>query len=138
MSYTVLSPLRFFLSGLGICRRSASGRPALLALTLCFLSGLFSLSALAAPLPNTPAVPKAARLTPSGGLLEVEQQAPVVSTDGASQVRVELPAGAENFQVSIPGHTIVRWAFLPQTLDQGGNLAKLREERQHALMTLAG
>ena len=138
MSYTVLSPLRFFLSGLGICRKSASGRHALPALALCLLSALFPLGAQGAALPNAPAAPQAARLTPSGGLLEVEQQASVVSADGASQVRVVLPAGAENFQASIPGHTIVRWAFLPQTLDQGGNLAKLREERQHALMTLAG
>lgn len=138
MSYTVLSPLRFFLSGLGICRKSASGRHVLPALMLCFLSGVFPLGAQAAALPNAPAAPQTARLTPSGGLLEVEQQAPVISADGASQVRVVLPAGAENFQVSVPGHTIVRWAFLPQTLDQGGNLAKLREERQHALMTLEG
>ena len=122
MSYTVLSPLRFFLSGLGICRKSASGRHVLPALMLCFLSGLFPFCAQAAALPNTPAAPQAARLTPSGGLLEVEQQAPVVSADGASQVRVVLPAGAENFQISIPAHTIVRWALLPQTLDQGGNL----------------
>lgn len=137
MSHTFLSPLRFFFSGLGICHKSASWRLVLPALALCFLS-LFPLCVQAAALPNTPAVPQAARLTPSGGLLEVEQQAPVVSADGASQVRVVLPAGAENFQVSVPGHTIVRWVFLPQTLDQGGNLAKLRVERQHALMTLEG
>lgn len=138
MSYTVLSPLRFFLSGLGICRKSAGGWHALPALALCLLSSLFPLGAQGAALPNAPVAPQAARLTPSGGLLEVEQQAPVVSANGASQVRVVLPAGAENFQVSVPGHTLVRWAFLPQTLDQGGNFAKLREERQHALMTLAG
>ena len=50
MSYTVLSPLRFFLSGLGICRKSASGRHVLPALMLCFLSGLFPVCAQAAAL----------------------------------------------------------------------------------------
>lgn len=142
MPYTVLSPLRFFFFHSGRCRKAGGRRQVLPAWAV--LSGLFALFALwpgsapAAALSDAPAAPQAVQLTPSGGLLEVEQQAPVVTANGASHVRVVLPAGAENFQATVPGHTIARWAFLPQQLDQGGNLAKLREERQRALMTLAG
>ncbi|WP_374290264.1 DUF4139 domain-containing protein [Desulfovibrio desulfuricans] len=117
------------------------GRPSLalaLLLALCSLISLVCGEALAAGLPNAPTPPRTARITPSGGLLEVEQQAPVLTANGLSQVRVVLPAGAENFQISVPGHTIARWSSVPQTLDQSGDLAKVREERQHAVMTLTG
>jgi len=87
---------------------------------------------------NTPAAPQTVRLTPSGGLLAVEQQAPVVAAEGASVLRIVLPAGAENFQITVPGHAIARWSAAPQILDQNSALAKLRAERQHAIMTLSG
>ena len=139
MSYTILSSLRLFPSDPCLCRKPVSGRLVLSCLTvICAMICLFAGKSLAADLPNAPIAPQSARLTPSGGLLEVEQQAPVVTVNGTSQVRVVLPAGAENFQVSVPGHTIVRWAFLPQPLDQSGNVGKLREDRQQAIMTLAG
>ena len=136
----IASPL-FFLSRSVKCQRRGGRQtvPAMaLLLLLCAMTGFFFTSAHAASLSNAPTPPRTARLTPSGGLLEVEQQAPVLTANGTSQVRLVLPAGAENFQISVPGHTIVRWASLPQTLDQSGDLAKMREDRQHALMTLAG
>lgn len=92
----------------------------------------------AAPAPNAPVAPRSVRLTTSGGLLAVEQQAPVDTAGGESVLRIVLPAGAENFQIVVPGHTIARWNDVPQTLDQNGALARLRAERQHAVMTLSG
>ena len=124
------------------CRQRRGGPQAglglALLLALCALFSLSFTSAHAAGLSNTPTSPRTARLTPSGGLLEVEQQAPVLTANGISQVRVVLPAGAENLRLSVPGHTIVRWASVPQAIDQSGELAKMREDRQHALMTLSG
>ena len=108
-------------------------------LTLLCVAGILPpCGAVAAPLSNAPVAPRTARLTPSGGLLEVEQQAPVLTANGVSQVRVVLPAGAENFQISVPGHIVARWVSVPQTLDQSGDLAKMREERQRAVTALAG
>ncbi|MTJ93101.1 MAG: DUF4139 domain-containing protein [Desulfovibrio sp.] len=137
----IASPL-FFIFSSNPCRQRHKGRQAAtglaLLLTLCALLSLSSTSALAAGPANGPAAPRIARLTPSGGLLEVEQQAPVITSNGTSQVRVVLPAGAENLRMSVAGYTIVRWASLPQAIDQSGDLAKMREERQHAIMTLSG
>ena len=138
---SIASPWFFLFRSMPRQRRGGGGQAVLalaLLLSLCVMVGFSFTSACAASLANAPAPPRTARLSPSGGLLEVEQQAPVLTANGTSQVRVVLPAGAENFQISVPGHTIVRWASVPQTLDQSGDLAKMRDERQRALMTLAG
>ena len=95
-------------------------------------------TAWAAPDAALPVAPLAARISPSGGLLKVEQQAPTTDGENANQLRIVLPAGAENFQVSVPGHTVVRWSLAPQALDPNGGLGRLRAEKQHALMTLCG
>ena len=142
MSHARIASLVFFRCSFISCRKRRSGPQAGLGLALLLaLCAMFSLSLTsvhAAGLSNTPASPRTARLTPSGGQLEVEQQAPVLTANGISQVRVVLPAGAENLRLSVPGHTIVRWASVPQPIDQSGDLAKMREDRQHALMTLSG
>ena len=142
MSHARIASPVFSLCSFISCRKWRSGPQAgldlALLLALCAMLSLSFTSAHAAGLSNTPASPRTARLTPSGGLLEVEQQASVLTANGISQVRVVLPAGAENLRLSVPGHTIVRWASVPQTIDQSGELAKMREERQHALMTLSG
>ena len=142
MSHARIASSVFSLCSFISCRKWRSGPQAgldlALLLALCAMLSLSFTSAHAAGLSNTPASPRTARLTPSGGLLEVEQQASVLTANGISQVRVVLPAGAENLRLSVPGHTIVRWASVPQTIDQSGELAKMREERQHALMTLSG
>lgn len=142
MSHARIASSVFFLCSFISCRKRRSGPQAglglALLLALCAMLSLSFTSVHAAGLSNTPASPRTARLTPSGGLLDVEQQAPVLTANGISQVRVVLPAGAENLRLSVPGHTIVRWASVPQTIDQSGDLAKMREERQHALMTLSG
>ena len=142
MSHARIASLDFSLCSFISCRKRRSGPQAGLGLALLLaLCAMFSLSLTsvhAAGLSNTPASPRTARLTPSGGQLEVEQQAPVLTANGISQVRVVLPAGAENLRLSVPGHTIVRWASVPQPIDQSGDLAKMREDRQHALMTLSG
>ena len=142
MSHAPIASPMFSLCSLVPCRQRRSGRRAsfglALLLSLCALVSLVSASAHAASLSNAPVSPRTARLTPSGGLLEVEQQAPVLTANGISQVRVVLPAGAENLRLSVPGHTIVRWASVAQTIDQSGDLAKMRDERQRAVMTLSG
>ena len=142
MSHARIASLVFSRCSFISCRKRRSGPQAGLGLALLLaLCAMFSLSLTsvhAAGLSNTPASPRTARLTPSGGQLEVEQQAPVLTANGISQVRVVLPAGAENLRLSVPGHTIVRWASVPQPIDQSGDLAKMREDRQHALMTLSG
>lgn len=94
--------------------------------------------ALAAPAPHEPVAPQTVRLSPSGGLLAVEQQAPVATEDGASVLRIVLPSGAEDFQITVPGHAAARWSDVPQTLDQNSALARLRAERRHAVATLSG
>ena len=141
MSHARIASSVFSLCSFIPCRqrrsRPQAGLGLALLLTLCVMLSLSLTSAHAAGPSNTPASPRTARLTPSGGLLEVEQQAPVLTANGISQVRVVLPAGAENLRLSVPGHTIVRWASVPQTIDQSGELAKMREDRQHALMTLS-
>ena len=141
MSHAPIASPWFFLFR-SMPRQRRGGRQAVLALalllSLCALVSLSFTSANAASLANAPSAPRTARLTPSGGLLEVEQQAPVLTANGTSQVRVVLPAGAENLRLSVPGHTIARWASMPQTLDQSGDLAKLREDRQHVFKTLTG
>ena len=37
-----------------------------------------------------------------------------------------LPGGAENLQISVPGHTIARWTSTPQSLQRKGNLGHIR------------
>ena len=141
MSHAPIASPWFFLFR-SMSRQRRGGRQAVLSLalllSLCALVGLVSANAHAASISNAPASPRTARLTPSGGLLEVEQQAPVLTANGISQVRVVLPAGAENLRLSVPGHTVVRWASVAQSIDQSGDLAKMRDERQRAVMTLSG
>ena len=142
MSHARIASSVFSLCSFISCRQRRGGPQAglglALLLALCALFSLSFASAHAAGLSNPPASPRTARLTPSGGLLEVEQQAPVLTVNGISQVRVVLPAGAENLRLSVPGHTVVRWASVAQSIDQSGDLAKMRDERQRAVMTLSG
>ena len=90
------------------------------------------LCALASPQPAVPAAPQAVTLSPSGARLEVVQQLPVEKVDGASLIRICLPAGAEQFQVTVDGMSVARWTSVPHMLDRGG-LARRRFERQAEL-----
>ncbi len=79
-----------------------------------------------------PVAPETARLSPSGGLLEVRQQADVDTSDGVSRLHVALPAGAENFRMEVPGQTVARWherPLVPADADTPVSVrqAKLRE-----------
>lgn len=90
------------------------------------------LCALANPQPAAPAAPQAVTLSPSGARLEVVQQLPVEKVDGASLIRICLPADAEQFQVTVDGLSVARWTSVPHMLDRGG-LARRRFERQAEL-----
>jgi len=86
----------------------------------------------AAPLP---VAPDTARLSPSGALLEVRQQADVSTSHGVSRLHVALPAGAENFQIEVPGQTVARWHERPLVLERkeapvSASQAKLEEIRR--------
>lgn len=85
------------------------------------------LSSLCAAVP-VPVAPETARLSPSGGLLEVRQQVPVITSKGVSRLYVALPAGAENFQISVPGQTVARWNGRPLTLDNDGTAPSVRTD----------
>ncbi|ATD81179.1 MULTISPECIES: DUF4139 domain-containing protein [Desulfovibrio] len=113
---------------------AASGiRAALLALLLAVMATGSALAAQekssSAPIvPASPASPVAAILSPSGGLVQVEETLPVVMNDDMGILSFVLPGGAENLQISVPGHTIARWTSTPQALERKGHLAHLRAE----------
>ncbi|MBO4300431.1 MAG: DUF4139 domain-containing protein [Desulfovibrio sp.] len=96
---------------------------------------MLSASPVVAAVPS-PVAPEEARLSPSGGLLQVRQQVPVSNRDGVSQLSVALPAGAENFQIVVPGHTVARWNGRPLALDSMAALA--RREKLEEIRKLLG
>ena len=76
---------------------------------------------------TAPTSPISAILSPSGGQVQVEETLPVVMNDDLGILSFVLPGGAENLQISVPGHVIARWTSTPQALERKGHLAALRE-----------
>lgn len=105
-------------------------------LTLLLLIPLFCLSlagravaAEAAPAKQPElADPVSALLSPGGGVLDVEDNAPVTTNGGVSVLHFVIPGDAENLQLTVPGQSVARWSAVPQSLEQSGDLARLREE----------
>ncbi|MBE6442781.1 MAG: DUF4139 domain-containing protein [Desulfovibrio desulfuricans] len=106
----------------GAHRRTRQAR-GLRAASFAALALLAAAPVVAAPVP---VAPESARLSPSGGLLEVRQQAAVTTRDGVSRLSVALPAGAENFQIIVPGQTVARWNSRPLALEREGAPASAR------------
>ncbi|MBQ9452793.1 MAG: DUF4139 domain-containing protein [Desulfovibrio sp.] len=98
---------------------------------------LLATAPVAAAMP-LPVAPESARLSPAGGLLEVRQQVPVTTRDGVSVLRVALPAGAANFQIVVPGHTVARWNGRPLSLMGEGAPISARREKLEQIRTLTG
>ena len=112
-------------------------RPGLLLRLLPWLAFLLPLvfhagqaaAAEAAPVKRLQLVnPVSALLSPDGGLLDVEESAPVTTSDGVSVLHFVIPGEAENLQLTVPGQTVERWSAVPQPLEQTGDLARLREK----------
>lgn len=76
--------------------------------------------------PASPTSPASAILSPTGGLMQIEETLPVSMNDDMGILTFVLPGGAENLQISVPGHTIARWTSTPQSLERKGNLAHIR------------
>ncbi|WP_022657203.1 DUF4139 domain-containing protein [uncultured Desulfovibrio sp.] len=72
--------------------------------------------------------PVSVLLSPGGGVLDVEENAPVTTKDGVSVLHFVIPDDAENLQLVVPGQSVARWSAVPQSLEQSGDLARLREE----------
>lgn len=113
-------------------RRSARSflRLAIIACALCYMGFGQAVLASAAGLTAqaTPMAPVSALLSPDGGRLDVEESLPVESRDGISCVSFVLPGEAENLDVRVAGQAIARWTSLPQALERGGDLARLRDD----------
>ena len=84
------------------------------------------------------AAPASVRLSPGGGLLTVAHNALVTTRDGVSEVRIVLPEGAEDWQVRIPGNTVVRWSSAPHVLERSGGASSLRDKKLNELKVLRG
>lgn len=86
-----------------------------------------------APDPASPArlarlaSPATALLSPSGGLLTVEEKAQVHDQDGHAVITLLLPAKAEQLQLTVPGQTIVRWSSLTVPMISNGLMARERK-----------
>lgn len=89
----------------------------------------------------TPAAPTSAQLSPSGARIVVSGEADVRDENGRKSVEFVLPAGAENFQLEVPGQTISRWSSLQVPLKMASGLDERRErlisERQRLTAELA-
>ena len=111
---------------------------------LCLANGGEALAAAAPAQPRaeegtvTLASPATALLSPVGGRLDVEEQlAPLASGPDAGRALVfALPPDAANLQLSVPGHTIVRWSSTPAPLMESGAVAVAREELSAERMRL--
>lgn len=104
------------------------------ALLICLVCCL-SLPCMAAdesfPDASTPASPASVQLSPSGGLLRVEQELPLIRQGGTAVISFVLPAGSENLRLQVPGQTIAGWSSVPQVIERTGALSR-REARLKA------
>ena len=80
---------------------------------------------------STPASPASVQLSPSGGLLRVEQDLPLIRQGGTAVISFVLPAGSENLRLQVPGPTIAGWSSVPQVIERTGALSR-REARLKA------
>lgn len=106
-----------------------------------FLAGQAAAAENAPEVQNVPAAlanPVSAQLSPAGGLLDVEENAPVTTKDGVSVLQFVIPGDAENLQLAVPGQSVARWSAAPQPLEQDGGLARLREDLLVKRARLAG
>ena len=90
-----------------------------------FLAGQAAAAENAPEVQNAPAAlanPVSALLSPGGGLLDVEENAPVTTKDGVSVLQFVIPGDAENLQLAVPGQSVARWSAAPQPLEQDGGL----------------
>lgn len=85
-----------------------------------------------------PVNPVSALLSPNGGLLEVQESAPVSTRDGVSTLTFVIPGDAENLQLNVPGQTIARWSSAPQPLERSGETARQRDDLLNESARLTG
>ncbi|WP_297826691.1 DUF4139 domain-containing protein [uncultured Desulfovibrio sp.] len=110
----------------GLVRRTLLRVVLAMPLFFCQMAGLARADAPAPVL--APADPTSVLLSPAGAVLEVQGEAPLSTIDGMSVLQIVLPGGAENLQLSVPGHTVLRWSAAPQILEPRGAVSRAREE----------
>lgn len=89
---------------------------------------------------NVLANPSTALLSPNGGRLEVTQAVHTRKAGENSVFDFIIPGSASNLQISVPGHTIVRWDSVPAILQHSSvhatRRADIENERMHVAAQL--
>ncbi|MDD4701944.1 MAG: hypothetical protein PHI96_06945, partial [Desulfovibrio sp.] len=94
---------------IGIGKISDCVRVLLLVLLVALMTTDGVWAAAEKPVATAPASPASVVLSPSGGQVQVEETLPVIMNDELGIMSFVLPGGAENLQISVPGHVIARW-----------------------------
>lgn len=83
------------------------------------------------------AAPKAALISPNGGLLIVEQSLEAKKDGQNYSVEFVIPQTAKNLRVTAPGHTVVRWSSTPAAVAVSSKHATRRQELEKEKNDLA-